>query len=141
MNAEKITVSASVGAPLATCWEYWTNPAHITQWNFASPEWHCPQATNDLREGGRYRARMEARDGSMGFDFEATYNEVIRHERILYTMDDGRQADTRFAGTNGTTRITVTFDAETENPAAMQQQGWQAILNNFKTHVEQNKGS
>lgn len=136
MHPEKITVQASINAPVATCWSCWTEPAHITQWNFASPEWHCPHATNDLRAGGRYNARMEARDGSFGFDFEATYDKVIDQQRIRYTMDDGRQADTSFAEATGATRVIVTFDAEMQNSMEMQRDGWQAILNNFKSYAE-----
>ena len=136
MNTEKITVQAHIKAPLTTCWSYWTEPAHITQWNFASPDWHCPRATNDLRAGGRYSARMEARDGSVGFDFDATYDEVADQQRLHYTMDDGRRADTTFAEANGTTHVAVTFDAETQNPIAMQRDGWQAILDNFKSYTE-----
>lgn len=141
MDTDKISISAPIEAPLAMCWECWTKPRHITQWNFASPEWHCPHATNDLRVGGRYHARMEARDGSFGFDFEAVYDKIQKHQRIVYTMADGRQADTRFTDKGDTTEITVTFDAESENTVETQRDGWQAILDNFKSYVEKNSVS
>ncbi len=136
MESVKITVQTRITAPLALCWSCWTKPRHITQWNFASSDWHCPRATNDLRVGGKYSARMEAWDGSVGFEFEATYDDVAHHERIRYTMADGREADTRFAEENGTTQITTIFDAESVHFAEQQREGWQAILNNFKSYVE-----
>lgn len=136
MDSEKITVQARVAAPVATCWSYWTEPAHIIHWNFASPDWHCPQATNDLRVGGKYWTRMEARDGSFGFDFEATYDDVINHERIRYTMPDGRQADTTFVEEDGATQITTVFDAESVHSIEHQREGWQAILDNFRSYAE-----
>ncbi len=88
----KIRIEATVAAPASKVWSMWTEPKHITKWNFAIPEWHCPKAANDLKVGGKYSARMEAKDGSFGFDFEATYDEVIDQKKITYTMDDGRQA-------------------------------------------------
>lgn len=136
MHPEKITIRTRISAPIATCWACYTKPEHITQWNFASPDWHCPRATNDLRVGGRYSARMEARDGSFGFDFEAVYDEVADQERIVYTMGDGRQAAIRFGEAGDATDVTVIFDAESENPIAMQRDGWQAILDNFKSYAE-----
>ncbi|MCB0639836.1 MAG: SRPBCC family protein [Lewinella sp.] len=136
MSATKITIAATVAAPVAKVWDCWTQPEHITQWNFASPDWHCPSVHNDLRPGGKYGARMEARDGSMGFDFEAVYDEVIPHQTITYTMGDGRQATTTFTAVDGQTTVTTVFDAEDQNPAEMQKAGWQAILNNFKGYVE-----
>jgi uncharacterized protein YndB with AHSA1/START domain len=125
-----------VAAPVEKVWQYWTQPAHITQWNFASDDWQCPRATNDLRPGGHMNVRMEAKDGSFGFDFEATYTEVITHKRIAYTMSDGRRAVTDFEAAGGNTNVTTTFDAESENPVDMQKDGWQAILNNFKRYTE-----
>jgi len=117
-------------------WQYWTLPEHITRWNFAADDWHCPRATNDLRVGGKMNFRMEAKDGSFGFDFEAVYDEVIPQNQISYTMPDGRQATTRFSDWEGKTFVSIVFDAENENPVDMQRAGWQAILDNFKQYAE-----
>lgn len=136
MNKPKITISGLISADIQKVWDFFTKPEHITKWNFASDDWHCPNAENDLQPGGRYHARMEAKDGSFGFDFEAVYDEVIDHKKITYTMTDGRQATTLFEKIDGKTNITITFEAETENPVDMQRDGWQAILNNFKKYVE-----
>lgn len=135
-DKQKITVTATIEYPSAKVWELWTKPEHITQWNFADASWHCPSATNDMQIGGKYSARMEAKDGSFGFDFEAVYDEIIDNSKIKYTMTDGRQATTDFVEQDGKTTVTITFDAEMENPLDMQQQGWQAILNNFKAYAE-----
>lgn len=132
----KITIEALVKADLKKVWTSWTEPSHITQWNFASPEWQCPRASNDLRVGGTYAARMEAKDGSFGFDFQATYDEVLPEKRITYTMSDGRKATTTFETTNGGSLVVTVFDAENSHPIEMQKDGWQAILNNFKAHSE-----
>lgn len=131
-----ITVRTKVLADPAKVWEYWTRPEHITKWNFANEEWSCPKAENDLRPGGKYRARMEARDESSGFDFEATYDEIQDLKKISYTMTDGRRATTEFYKLGDTTQITTTFDAESQNPVDMQQAGWQAILDNFRKYTE-----
>ena len=141
MSAEKtmITVEAHVSAPTEKVWEYWTAPEHITQWNFASSDWQCPRATNDLRVGGAFSFRMEAKDGSTGFDFGGTYTAVELHQRIAYTMgESGRTAEVTFTPEEGGVHIAITFTAETENPIDMQRAGWQAILDNFKKHVESN---
>jgi len=132
----KITVSNTIEGPVEKVWKFWTVPEHITQWNFAADDWHCPRAENDLRVGGAYSARMEAKDGSFGFDFKAIYDEVIDQKKISYTMTDGRQATTNFESLNGKTKVATTFDAENENPVDMQKDGWQAIMNNFKKYVE-----
>ena len=132
----KITVEAIVKSDLKNVWKNWTEPEHITQWNFASPEWQCPRASNDLRVGGKYAARMEAKDGSFGFDFEATYEEILPEKKITYTMGDGRKATTTFEKVSDGTKVVTVFDAETQNPVDMQRNGWQAILNNFKAHAE-----
>lgn len=108
------------------------------QWNFASDDWMCPSATNDLRVGGTFSSRMEAKDGSFGFDFGGTYSEVIPNERIVYSMSDGRKVELNFSEQDGVTTVETIFDAEKENPEEMQREGWQAILNNFKKHVENN---
>ncbi len=137
MEQTKITVEATISADIQKIWSFWTNPEHITKWNFAADDWQCPKAENDLTVGGKYYARMEAKDGSFGFDFKAVYDEVIDQKKLTYTMEDGRQSSTVFEslGSNAT-RVTTTFDAENSNPIEMQQQGWQAILNNFKQYAE-----
>lgn len=136
MTFPQITITALVAAPLAKVWSCWTEPAHITQWNFASDDWCCPRASNDLRVGGTYNARMEAKDGSFGFDFEALWFEVDEGKALGFTMGDGRKARTTFAPEGPGTRVTTTFDAEATNPLEMQRDGWQAILNNFKAYAE-----
>jgi uncharacterized protein YndB with AHSA1/START domain len=135
----KITIEALIRADRKKVWTAWTEPKHITQWNFASPDWQCPKASNDLRVGGKYAARMEAKDGSFGFDFEATYDEVLPEKKLTYTMGDGRKVTTTFEEVNGETKVVTVFDAENENPVEMQKGGWQAILNNFKAHAENKK--
>jgi len=131
-----ITVEATIHAPLERVWECWNTPEHIMQWNHASDDWHSPHATVDLREGGTFTARMEAKDGSVGFDFGGTYTTVIDQKEIGYTMDDGRTVRITFHGHGDHTHVTETFDAESENPVEMQRAGWQSILDNFKTYTE-----
>ncbi|MRG45248.1 activator of HSP90 ATPase [Chitinophaga sp. SYP-B3965] len=138
MSANKITVQSTVSADKNKAWDYYTNPRHITKWNFAADDWQCPSATNDMRVGGKYSARMEAKDGSFGFDFEAIYDEVVPGERFTYTMGDGRAATVNFKGQGDKTDVVVTFDAETQNSEEMQRGGWQAILDNFKKYTEAN---
>ncbi len=138
MNKTKITIDATVSANTKKVWDYWNKPEHITKWNFAANDWHCPKAENDLRIGGKLLSRMEAKDGSFGFDFEAIYDEIIDQKKISYTMKDGRQATTDFENLNGKTKITTIFDAENENPIEMQKSGWQSILDNFIKYVEEN---
>jgi uncharacterized protein YndB with AHSA1/START domain len=138
MNATKITVSATINADKTKTWDCYTQPGHITNWNFAIDTWQCPSAENDLRVGGLYKARMEAKDGSFGFDFEAVYDEISPGNNFTYTMTDGRQVTTRFETAGSLTTVTTTFDTESENPAEMQRQGWQEILDNFKKYVEAN---
>lgn len=133
-----LTITALISSPIQKVWNYWTLPEHITKWNFAADDWQCPWATNDLRVGGKYAARMEAKDGSFGFEFEAVYNTVEPLKEITYTMGDGRMATTIFESNGDTTTVTTTFDAEDQNPPEFQQQGWQMILNNFKKYVENN---
>ncbi|MEZ4281866.1 MAG: SRPBCC family protein [Myxococcota bacterium] len=132
----KITIEAVVATTPERVWACWTEPEHIVHWNFASDDWCCPNAENDLRVGGRYRARMEAKDGSFGFDFEAIYDEVSAPHALTYTMDDDRKVMTRFEKQGGSTRVRQTFDAEESNSIEMQRDGWQAILDNFKAYVE-----
>lgn len=136
-SSKKITVEATIQAPLEKVWNYWTEPKHITKWNNASDDWHTPFAENDLRAGGKFVSRMEAKDGSAGFDFEGIYDEVCLHEVIAYTMGDGRKVRITFKGQENETKIIETFDADPTNPFEFQQQGWQAILNHFKKYVEQ----
>ena len=132
MDTIKITIEADIKADPQKVWDCWTLPEHITHWNFASDDWKCPYARNDLRVGGIYMARMEAKDGSFGFDFEAVYDEIIEYKKITYTMGDGRQATTNFEQKGDTTHVSTVFDAESSNSIEMQKNGWQAILNNFK---------
>ena len=136
MKTTQIKVETTVSAKTNKVWDFWTKPDHITKWNFASDDWHCPIAENDLRVGGKLRSRMEAKDGSFGFDFEAIYDEIVDQQKITYTMLDGREATTSFEHLNGKTKVTTIFDAENQNPVEMQKEGWQAILNNFKRYVE-----
>lgn len=136
-NNVKITVETTVNAPVEKVWEYWTEPKHITQWNNASDDWHTPIAENDLTVGGKFLTRMEAKDGSFGFDFGGIYDEVKLNEVISYTLGDGRKVTITFKGQGNETQVIETFDAETTNPIEMQQAGWQAILDNFKKYVEQ----
>ncbi len=138
MSVTKITIETTVSADRMKVWNLWTKPEHITKWNYASDDWCCPRAENDVKVGGKLISRMEAKDGSFGFDFEATYDEVIEPEKIAYTMSDGRQAITYFEVIGSRTKVTTVFDAENENPVDMQKQGWQAILNNFKKYAESN---
>lgn len=136
MAYTKITIEATIASPTDRVWDFWTKPEHITKWNFATDDWQCPHAENDLRAGGKYMARMEAKDGSFGFDFEAVYDEVIELEKIAYTMGDGRRAISTFEDLGSATKVTTTFDAESSNPLEMQRAGWQAILDNFRKYAE-----
>jgi uncharacterized protein YndB with AHSA1/START domain len=138
-TSKEIRVEATVQAPINKVWKYWTEPDHIKQWNNASDDWHTPFAENDLRVGGTFVSRMEAKDGSAGFDFGGIYDEVTLHEAIAYTMADGRKVNITFKDDDKETEVVETFDADASHPAEFQQQGWQAILNNFKNYVEQNE--
>ncbi|MDX2003494.1 MAG: SRPBCC family protein [Chitinophagales bacterium] len=136
MNKTMITVSTIINAPVEKVWDYWTKPEHITQWNQASPDWHCPIATNDLMPEGKFVWRMEAKDGSFGFDFSGKYLEIAPQERIKSVMDDGRTIEISFEPQANGVKVTEVFEAESTNPIEMQQAGWQAILNNFKAYTE-----
>ncbi|HEY1060996.1 MAG TPA: SRPBCC family protein [Daejeonella sp.] len=138
MKGDKIIIQAIVSADIEKVWDYYTLPEHITKWNFASQDWQCPYASNDMRVGGKYLARMEAKDGSFGFDFEAVYDQIIVAESFSYTMPDGREVQVTFDDAGGKTEVSVSFDAETENPVEMQRAGWLTILNNFKKYTEMN---
>jgi len=135
MEVVKITIQATVHATIDKVWACYTQPEHITQWNFATEDWQCPWATNDMQIGGRYVARMEAKDGSFGFDLEAIYEAIELGKSFIYDMG-GRKVEVIFNPVPDATQVTVTFDAETENPVDMQRAGWQAILDNFKRYTE-----
>jgi uncharacterized protein YndB with AHSA1/START domain len=131
----KITVEAVVNAPVTKVWNAYTTPDDIKQWNAASDDWHTTKSAVDLRVGGTFTSRMEAKDGSFGFDFAGTYTRIVPNELIEYSFGDRAGAVEFVPGTNGV-KVRVTFDAESENPVEQQRQGWQAILNNFARHVE-----
>ena len=131
-----ITVETTVNKPINQVWKYWTNPEDIVQWNFASPDWHCPYAENDIQTGGKFKSTMAARDGSMSFDFEGIYANVIAEKLIEYGLADGRQVKITFEDLGEQTKVVETFDPETENTIELQRGGWQAILDNFKAHAE-----
>jgi uncharacterized protein YndB with AHSA1/START domain len=133
-----ITVQTTVNAPIEKVWEKWNNPDAIVKWNNASDDWHTTKAENDLRIGGKFLFRMEAKDGSAGFDFIGTYNNIKLHEIIEYTMEDGRTVKILFSGTANSTKVVETFVAETVNSIEIQQGGWQAILDSFKKYAETN---
>lgn len=135
---QPITVTTTVKAPIEKVWKYWTHPEHIKQWNNASDDWFTPRASNDLRPEGKFNFRMEARDGSFGFDFEGIYNAVKEHEMIAYSIIDGRKVSIRFESDGSQTTVTETFEAENENSIELQQKGWQSILDNFKKYTESN---
>jgi uncharacterized protein YndB with AHSA1/START domain len=137
-NKTAITVKATVNAPVEKVWKYWGGPEHITKWCAATDDWHAPSAENDLRTGGKFSTRMEAKDGSFGFDFGGVYDDVVENKRIAYAMGDGRKVEVLFESKGSTTEVTETFDAEDQNPVDMQRAGWQAILDNFKKYVESN---
>ena len=134
----KITIETNVKAPIQQVWQAWTTPEHIVQWNAANDDWHCPNAQIDLKPGGSFNYRMEAKDGSMGFDFIGTFKNVVEHQTIDFVMADDREVNVEFIDIDNCVVIQETFIAESENDAEMQRQGWQAILNNFATHVETN---
>jgi uncharacterized protein YndB with AHSA1/START domain len=131
-----ITIEASVNAPLDKVWEIWTSPEHITKWNNATDDWHTPNAENDLQPGGKFIYRMEAKDGSFGFDFGGVHDSVKINERIASTLGDGRKMEVTFTARNNQTLIKEVFEAENVNPIDMQKMGWQSILNSFKKYME-----
>lgn len=135
-----ITVETVVAASPERVWQAWTNPDDIVAWNFASDDWCCPSAHVDLRVGGVFGARMEARDGSFGFDFTGTYTVVEPLRRLAFAMEDGRTVQVEFALDGEGVRVSESFDAEDQNSAEMQRAGWQAILDNFRRHVESDPG-
>jgi uncharacterized protein YndB with AHSA1/START domain len=133
-----VTVEATVKAPIGKVWDTWNAPQHITKWCAASEDWHAPKAENDLRDGGTFTTRMEAKDGSFGFDFGGVYTKVQKHKLIDYELGDGRKVHITFQPNGNETKIVETFDTESENPVEMQREGWQAILNNYKNYTEKN---
>lgn len=135
MTRSKITIQTTISCSKDIAWACWNLPQHIVHWNFASDDWHCPHATNDLKVGGKYCARMEAKDKSFGFDFEATYTEIETGKKLVYVIGDGRTVVTTFEAKEGDVTITTTFEAEDIFPEEMQRDGWQAILDNFKKYV------
>ncbi len=138
---KKITVSTLVHAKISRTWEAFTSPASIVQWNFASEDWHCPSAINDLKADGSFNYRMEAKDGKIGFDFYGKYTKVIPQNHIEYVLGDERTVSIEFRELGEKTEVIESFDAETENPLELQERGWQAILDNFKKHAENSPAS
>lgn len=139
MTTEKgicITIENTINAGVEKVWNFYSDPQHIKQWNNASPDWHTPFAENDLRVGGKFLSRMEAKDGSFGFDFWGIYDKVETHQQIEYTMGDGRKAKIIFVINNDKTKVVITFETEQENSEELQKTGWQAILDNFKSYTE-----
>jgi uncharacterized protein YndB with AHSA1/START domain len=137
-QATIITIENTVKAPVQKVWEFWNSPEHIINWCSASDDWHTPKAENDLRTGGTFSSRMEAKDGSFGFDFGGVYDEVKANELIAYTIGDGRKVKINFSTNGGETKIVEIFEAENTHPIEMQRGGWQAILDNFKKYTESN---
>lgn len=138
MNFRKITVQAVILVAKSKAWDYYTSPEHIVNWNFASDDWHCPRASNDLVVGGTFFARMEAKFGEIGFDFGGTYTEVNLQEGFTYKLADEREVKVTFTAIGEHSQVQVIFDAETENSIALQKQGWQTILNQYKKYTEAN---
>lgn len=132
----RVTVQAVIQAPVETIWRYWSEPEHIMKWSQASDTWYAPKAENELRVGGRFLTRMEAKDGSAGFDFGGVYDVVREYEEISYTLGDGRKVDITFNSLGKETEVVEVFDAENTHSIDMQQAGWQAILDNFKKYTE-----
>ncbi len=136
MEKKRIHIDTLIDAPIKTVWDAYNNPQDIKQWNHASEDWHCPSSANDLRVGGKFKNKMAAKDGSFEFDFEGTYTEVTPMNSISYVLGDNRETDIKFKDENGKTAVSIDFDMEDSNPEDMQRDGWQAILDNFKKHVE-----
>lgn len=136
MEKTKITVAVTINAPVDKVWSCFSEPKHIVRWNYASDDWHSPLAENDLRAEGRFNYRMEAKDGSMGFNFTGTYTRVEPHHALEYTLDDNRKVQVNFERGSDGTKVVETFEAEQENSIELQKKGWQSILNNFKNYVE-----
>lgn len=134
----KITIQTIILADKQKVWDYYTKPEHIIKWNFANDDWCCPSAENDFQIGGKYKARMEAKDKSVGFEFEAIYIDIDDGNNFTYALEDGREVNVSFSTLEDKTMVTIIFDAEKENSEEMQRNGWQSIINNFKSYVEHN---
>ena len=132
----KITIETTINSPISKVWDYWTHPEHIVNWNFASSDWHCPEAENNLEVGKGFRSVMAAKDTSMSFEFCGTYQEIIQLKSLQYILEDDRAVSVTFKEHGNETIVTETFDPENENPSEIQKAGWQAILDNFKKYVE-----
>lgn len=135
--AKMITIKASTQSPIEKVWKAWNDPAHVTQWNAASPDWHSPRAENDFTENGKFNYRMEAKDGSFGFDFSGVYDEIVPLQKIRFHLDDNRQVEVEFESTDSGVHIVERFEPETQNPEELQQAGWQAILDSFVKYVDE----
>ena len=135
-NTNTITVHCDIKAPIEKVWRYYTEPAHIMHWNFASDDWHTPRTTNDLKVGGHFTIRMESKDGSFGFDFTGQYTTIIPNKFIAYTLEDGRKVTVSFSKDGSITHVYETFETETMHTAEQQRAGWQAILDNLKKYTE-----
>ncbi|HOX82302.1 MAG TPA: SRPBCC family protein [Chryseolinea sp.] len=133
-----ITIETVVKSPIEKVWQFWSESNQITQWCSASDDWHTPYADNDLRTGGKFKSTMAAKDGSVSFDFEGVYTNVQKYKLIEYDIADGRKVEITFSGNGNETKVVESFEAEGENPIEMQRGGWQAILDNFKKHTENN---
>jgi uncharacterized protein YndB with AHSA1/START domain len=131
-----ITIETTINTPIALVWEKWTKPEHIQNWNFASPDWHCPKATTDLQVGGEFHYEMASKDGSMSFDFWGTFQQIEDGKMIASVLGDGRKMQVTFETTEAGTKVTEQFEPENQNPEEMQKAGWQMILDNFKSYVE-----
>lgn len=132
-----ITISVNIDSPISNIWEKWTDEKHIVKWYFASDDWHCPTASNEFSVGGKFNNRMEAKDGSFGFDFEGVYTEIVHHELIKYVLGDDRKVEIYFRTQDGHSTVETRIEPESENPKEMQREGWLAILQNFKKYVEE----
>lgn len=133
---EPIKVQNTIEAPIEIVWEYWTNPEHVKNWNFASNDWHCPRASSDFNVGGEFHYIMAAKDGSVEFDFCGTFTNIIMHQAIQIFLEDGREVNLQFTKEGDATKLIETFEPEEVNSIELQKQGWQAILDNFKSYVE-----
>jgi uncharacterized protein YndB with AHSA1/START domain len=131
-----ITIETTISAPIAQVWETWTSPEHIQHWNFASPDWHCPKATSDLKVGGEFHYEMAAKDGSFSFDFWGTFQQIEEGKMIASILGDGRNMQVTFEATEAGTKVVEQFEPESQNPEEMQKAGWQMILDNFKSYAE-----
>jgi uncharacterized protein YndB with AHSA1/START domain len=131
-----ISIETTINAPISTVWEKWTSPSHVQYWNFASPDWHCPKATTELKIGGEFHYEMASKDGTMSFDFWGTFQQIEPEKFLDIIIGDGRKMHVNFEKTESGTTVTEQFEPENQNPEDMQKAGWQMILDNFKNYVE-----